>query len=410
MTGSRTRAASRPVAAALLALVLAAVGGCDVSGPDRSAGRSAEAATGTPAVGAAATTTRGAELRAALTYLLTERVHLAVEHARTLQAAQGQRDAADVVAARRALVSSAEATVDVLGTSYSDAEPLLAPALRAHDAALLEHTEVLVAGADPTDALSRLDDRRDEVAVAVRQVVPRLRAQDVDAALATATSSTLDAVRAAVEGAPRAPALQRVAHEAAWSTARLLAVGVSVDRDLGLAGSPASELRGRLTGLLAEHVLLSAGLAARLAEAGGDVDDPQVGAATAVLDASAVSLAELFGRSAPETAAPVLLAWRDHLRELGDRARARATGRAPAAAAGPDYLVRLQAALGEQGEPRLPRVDEVGARAASSLRMAVDAAATRSRTAPEALHQAAADSVVPAAVLASAVAEQLQLS
>ena len=185
----------------------------------------------------------------------------------------------------------------MLAASYSGARDELAPALRAHDAALVAHTQLLVTGqGEPRDTLTRLDRRRDDLSRAVRKVVPRLRAQDVDAALATQNTATLDAVAALATDAVRAPALQRTADEAAWSTARLLSVGVSADRGLGTAGSPAAELRARLTGLLTEHVLLAGALAARLDAAGADPDDPDVRAATAALDASGVSLAELAGR------------------------------------------------------------------------------------------------------------------
>lgn len=413
MPGSRPPAASRRPAptrvprALLLAVLLTLVAGC-TSG-DRTAPEQ-PAASGPPPVGAAATTTRGAELRAALTWLLTEQVHLVVAHARALRSAQG-RDEPEVVAARRAVDASTEAAAETLGGTYSGARDALLPALRAYDTALLAHTSAVVTGEEraAAEALSALEAERTDVAAAVRRVVPNLRVQDVEAALTTATAATLDAVRASVEDDPRAPALQRAAHEAAWATARLLAVGVSTDRGLGLAGSPATELRGRLTGLLTEHVLLAGDLAGLLAVSGGDTDDPAVRATATALDAAAVSLAELLGRSAPETALPVLTSWRKHLEDVQALAVARATRAAPPPPAQP-YLERLQAALSPYADTMPPGAGQLGVQAADSLRQAVDAAATGSPSAREASRTAAADTVAPAALVAAALAERLQLS
>jgi hypothetical protein len=240
-------------------------------------------------------------------------------------------------------------------------------------------------------------------------VVPQLRTPDVDAALGQHAASVLDAARAVAERSPRAPGLQRTAHEDAWSLARLLAVGVSTDRGLGLAGGPATELRSRLTGLLTEHVLLSGELAARLREAGGDVEDPAVRAVDAALGAAAVALAELVGRSAPGSALPVLEAWRGHLADVRALAVARSTG-ASAPPAAQDGLVLLQQALAPNAQDLPLRAGELGRQAGASLRTAVDAAATGSPAAPAALRAAAADTVAPAALLAAALAEQLDLA
>lgn len=368
-------------------------------------------AAGPSPVGAAATTTRGAELRAALTYLLTDRVQLALAHARALQEAGGEPSALEVVAARRALERSGEEVVEVLTGSYADATEQLGPAVRGQDRALLTHTAAVVEGDEQSvrSARDALDAAQGELAATVRRVVPGLRAQDVEAALAAVATTTLQAVAAVLGDSVRAAGLQRAADEAAWSTARLLAVGVSTDRGLGLAGSPATELRGRLTGLLTEHVLLSGELAVRLREVGGDLQDAQVRAIEAALDAAAVSLADLMGRTVPETALPVLTAWREHLREVRDLAAARAAGR-PAPAVPRDYLQRLQAALSPHADDLPLRAGELGTTATASLRAAVEAAATGSAGAPELLRAAAQDTVAPAALLSASLAEGLGLS
>lgn len=365
------------------------------------------------ATGAAATTTRGAELHAALAYLLTERVHLVLAHARAVQAAGADPDDDTVGVARDArdaLEASAGATVEVLAASYSEATELLLPALRAHDAALLELTSALATGdeAAAEASVTRLDGRRQALAEAVRQVVPLLRMEDVDAGLAAAEAATAEAVRATVEGSPRAPGLQRLAHEAAWDTARQLAVGVSSDRGLGAAGSPAGDLRGRLTGLLTEQVLLSVSLAARFDAVEGDQADPLAQAISTAMDANAVSLADLAGRAAPEVALSVLQAWRDHQREVCEYAAARGAGRPPPPA--PRAATELLSRALEPQVGALPLGStDVGAQAAASLRTALDTAATGSSRAPVALRQAAADTPAVAALVAAGLAEALQL-
>jgi hypothetical protein len=219
-----------------VALVLGPTG-CSWGGASDDAGTPASA--DAAPTGAAATTTQAAELRAALSYHLTTRVHLVLEHARLLRAAEGRRDDPAVFTARRGLTASADATVEVLAASYSGARAELGPSLRAHDSALLAHTEQLVDGQGDQEAgLARLDERRDELSRALRKVVPRLRAQDVDAALTAQTAATLDAVSALVAGSGRAAALQRTAGEAAWATARLLSVGVAADRGSGWPAAP----------------------------------------------------------------------------------------------------------------------------------------------------------------------------
>lgn len=398
------RSAGTRLPSVLLALLLVVLAGCT----DRDPAPVAAAEPGPAPVGAAATTTRGAELRAALTWLLTERVHLVLAHARAVQSVDGRLDDPVVLTARRALDASSAMTVETLAGSYGNARAELLPALRTHDRTLLAHSGAVVAGERAADA-SALDAERIELVAAVRRVVPRLRASDVEEALSAGTTATLDAVQALADDSPRAVALQRSADEIAWGTARLLAVGVSSDRDLGLAGSPATELRGRLTGLLTEHVLLNGELAARLSDTGGDLEDPHVRAFEAALDAAAVSLAELIGRTAPETASPVLRSWREHLRELRDLAAARASGQ-PAPALRQPYLARLQAALAPYADSLPPGAADVGAQAAASLRTAVDAAAGGRAEAPETLRAAAADTVAPAALVAAALAEELGLS
>lgn len=406
---SAPAAAPRAPALALLVLVLVAclLAGC--TGAPGGGGPTA-GASGVRATGAAATTTRGAELHAALTYLLTERVHLVLAHARAVQAAGGDTDDDAVAAARDAVEASSAATVDVLAASYSEATELLLPALRAYDAALLDVTTALAAGDEAAAEASgaRLDERQQALAEAVRQVVPRLRIEDLDTGLALATAATVEAVRAAVEGSPRAPGLQRLAHQAAWDTARQLAVGVSTDRGLGAAGSPAGDLRGRLTGLLTEQVLLSVSLAARFDAVDGDPADPLAQAITAAMDANAASLADLAGRAAPEVALPVLQAWRDHQREVREYAAARAAGRPlpPAPRAATELL--SQALEPQVGSLPLGSTDG-GAQAAASLHTALDTAATGSSRAPSASRQATADTPAVAALLAAGLAEALQL-
>lgn len=406
---STTRAT--PVVRALTALVVAtalvALSGCTASTDDDGATESSRPVP----VGAAATTTQGAELRAALTYLLTERTFLLVGSARALTAAGGSLDDPAVRSGLDALDASASATADALSAAYTDARPVLLPALRAHDSVLVQHVALLTGG-DVEGAervLGRLPELRNALAEAVRRVVPRLREQDVADVLRSGDEQVLEAVHAVVAGRPASSALSRRASSTASSTARMLAAGIAVDRGLGTVTRPAAELRSRLTGLLTEHVALAVGLAGQLAAVGGDVAHPLAQAARAALDANVVALAAVTGEAYQQAALPLLMAGRRHVGQLAEAAAFRAGGppaRPPDAATA---MAALRTEIEREVGALPARTTHEVAQATRSLRSALDGAASSNPEALLLLRTAAADVPSPAALLAAAVAENLRL-
>ena len=76
----------------------------------------------------------------------------------------------------------------------------------------------------------------------------------------------------------------------------------------------ASTLRAGLTSLLQEHVYLAGITIETAVDAGGDLEDPSVGAAIAALDENSVALSEAVGSVAgPENGEAFLGLWREHI-------------------------------------------------------------------------------------------------
>jgi len=90
--------------------------------------------------------------------------------------------------------------------------------------------------------------------------------------------------------------------------------------------TPAAELRAGLTDLLTQHVY-DAGIALKTAvDHGGDLNDPSVKAAVAVLDANSVALSRAIGSVYPEAEKPFLASWRQHIGFFVNYTLGKATG------------------------------------------------------------------------------------
>lgn len=308
----------------------------------------------TAGVGAAAATSRGAELEAALTAVLVERVH-------ALSAAASGR--AGAVAA---LDASSEAVTEVLSAGYTEARAPLLAALRACDEAVVDRSSGCETDLD----------------VALTAVVPRLDAAQRAGRLPTS----------AVAGYP---ALRR-AGAAARSSARVLAGAVAADRHLGETATPAATLRADLTWLLVEHVLLATAQ-----------PTPQDRAA---LSANGADLVDLLGRAYPDLRAPLRRTWSAHLDRLttwsasfaaGDSTRTATLRRAVSGLTGD--LSRLLATHVD-GLPADRLAQEVGPALDSELRAATAVASGRTDAASQ-RRRAVEDVLAPAALIAAAVAE-----
>lgn len=400
-----------------LALSCAALLGCTAGG-QRDAGGPTGTAPGPAAgaaTGAAASMTVGAELRAGLTFLLTERVHVVATTSRRLAASSGDRDSAGVRATVELLDANTVAVADTLGASYRNSGAALLPALRRLDLLLLDHVAARAAGATPEaeQALAALPDAHRELARDLRRISPSLPEADVATVSAESADALLAVTGAVLEGDPRQFALLRATAGQAPATAELLARGVAADDGLVLAGPSAAQLRSQLTGLLAEQALLTGALATVLHESDGDPAAPLPVAALAAMNANAVALADTVGAAYPAAALPVVTAYQSRAQALSAYATARASGQA-----GADQVAALEAfpeqlgAAVERHVPELPasRTAAELAPAGASLRAAVDSAATGDPEAPDDLLRAAADVPAPAALMAAAIAEDLGLS
>lgn len=398
--GNRHRQARRRPATALSALSLVAVllTSCTSGDP-----ASTTTETGTPGqglAGAAASSTRTAELTAGLTHVLVERVYVTRAAGEAVASSAARADPPSAEAARRALDASSESVASVLGAVYNDARPPLLLALREVDRLQLERALTLSSGDAAAVAASgaALEQAQLELSAVLRRVVPALGAVQIRDRLMPDLEAQL-----AASGDTPYTAL-RLAAARSRDTARVLAGGISEDRHLGVSGTRASRLRADVTALLTEHVLLAAALTGEL------VADADAAGARAALDANALELATVLGRGYPAANEPFLTAWVAHVARLEEYARAVTTGGAPQGDALRGFAGTLADLLAAQidGLPA-ERISAELAPTLDAMLRAVDAAANGSPDALVELGRAAAETPAPAALLAAAIAEDLRL-
>lgn len=346
-----------------------------------------------PVVGAAASSSRAAELEAGLTSALVERVYATA--AVRVAATQDRPTSAGATLDR-----GSQALAELLG-AYDKTSAPLASALRQVDE--LQLVDARAAGTPDAAAVrTRLVQAQRDLAAGVRRAVPSLSFEQVLDRLLP----DLDAQLAAVGAAPYDGL--HLASLRARDTARVLAAAVAEARRLGPAGTRAAALRADLTGLLTEHVLLTGALAAEL----GDGGRLAAGAASArgALEANTRALTEVIGGAYPAAAVPFGAAWAEHATRLEARAAEEAATGVP----GPrqqDAQVGLAQLFAAPVEG-LP-VDRLAAELTPLLDAQVQAMATAARRAPEAaadLRVAVGRVPVPAALVAAGIAQHLRLS
>lgn len=341
------------------------------------------------AIGAAAAVSPVAELQTGLTELLVERVHVAAAVTRVAAGGMPESELA-------ALDEISVALADVLGATYSAARDPLLDALRESDRLLAAHAVELARGGGREERAA-LRTAQGEVARVLRRVVPTLDEQEVARRLAADVQAQLSAT--AYDGL-------RDAGRNAAETARLLTAAIAADRGLGPSTGEAVRWRADASGLLTEHVALSAALAAELRAPG-----PGSVGARAALDANADELAGLLGERYPALAGSFARTWAAHLDRLEAYAAARAAGR-PAA---PGLLSGLPAELSRllaehvRGLPARSAQAELEPALAAQV-AAIDAAAAGLPTAADALRGAVAAALPAAALVSAAAAEDLRLS
>lgn len=381
----------RPAALALaLAAALATTAGC-TSEPAPTPGPAGSES----ALGAAAASTPVAELQAGLTALLVERVYVVAAATEVLTSQPASRE---TQGALNAVEASSTALADLLGATYSEARDPLQDALRRQDALLARHAAALADG-DPVaagQAREELAEAQRELGRVLRRVVPTLDAQEV--------AERLDGDLRAQLAAGSYEELHETAVDAA-ANARLLAAGIAADRELGSSSTDAVRLRADLSGLLTEHVALTAALARELPGDGAS--------ASAALDRNAELLAEVLGEPYAAARGAFLRSWSGHLDRLERYAAIRADGSDGAAERGlmlgyPAELARLLAEH-VRGLPAQTAQTELEPALAAQL-AAIEQAAAGTPEAPAALRTATAEVLPAAAILSAAIAQDLRLS
>ncbi|MGZ6791426.1 MAG: hypothetical protein ACXVFV_00615 [Mycobacteriales bacterium] len=299
-----------------LAITTAACGSSTKKASDTATTGTSTTAPAAAVTGAEATKTPAAELRAGLTYLLTEHVYLAGIATGTAIADKGDLNAASFKAAAAALDANSVALSKAIGAAYPAAEQPFLNSWRQHIGFFVNYTlgKATKNQAMTDKAIKDLDGYRTGFGQLINSVVPELPAAAVADELKPHVASLFAAIDAQVAGSPTQFALLETAAGHMPGTAAILAKGIAANKKLaGSTDDAASGLRAGLTYLLTEHVYY-AGIAINQAVAdGGDLTKPKTKAAVAALDANSVALSKAVGSAYPAAEMPFLNSWRQHI-------------------------------------------------------------------------------------------------
>jgi len=310
-----TSGKTRLAAAAVATLLTVSVAACGSSSDDKSNGSNGPT-TSSKVTGAAATTTPAAELRAALTDLLTQHVYLAGIALKTAVEKGGNLKDPAVVAAVTTLDGNSVALSKAVGSAYPDAEKPFLESWRQHIGFFVNYTlgEATKNTAMMNKAKADLDGYRTSFGQLINSVVPELPADAVAKELIPHVNTLYAAIDALVTGKGDAFALLSKAADHMPMTADILAGGIAKNKKL--AGDPddaASNLRSGLTYLLDSHVDLAGIALVQAVQKGGNLKDPSVVAAVNALDANSVALSKAVGSAYPDAEKPFLESWRQHI-------------------------------------------------------------------------------------------------
>src|SRR3954454_2928581 len=278
--------------------------------------------------GSAAVNAQASELRAGLTYLLTEHVYLAGIATGTAVKEKGDLTKADVKAAVGALDANSVALSKAVGSAYPAAEKPFLDSWRQHIGFFVDYTlgKATKNDAKVAKAKKDLDGYRTNFGQLIHSVVPELPADAVATELTPHVASLFAAIDAQVAGSPTAYDKLAVAAGHMPGTAKTLAGGIAANKMLsGSATDAAADLRSGLTYLLASHVY-DAGLAINQAVAdGGNLKAPATAAAVKMLDDNFVALSKAVGSAYPAAEKPFLDSWRQHIGFFVDYTLGKAT-------------------------------------------------------------------------------------
>lgn len=285
----------------------------------------------------ASTDDAASTLRAELTALLQEHVHLTALAVDAV--VEEGADAPGAQSAVQALDESSTALGERIAgiPSVEDPETFLEP-WRAHVDAYLD---LAAARADEDDdaaaeATAALEEAPQPLADLFEEISDgELVADELFGELETHVTMVTDAIDAHAGGDTEAVDLWRDAALQMDTLAAELAEGLVAAHPDELAGDPLSvpaETRATLTSALVEHTYLTLLAAGEAADAGGATDDPSVQAAITTLDSSADDLANAAsGAQGMDGRDAFLDAWRPFLTAATDFAAATAAGDAAAA-------------------------------------------------------------------------------
>jgi hypothetical protein len=373
-------------------------------------------ATGPALVGLAATTSKAAELRAGLTYLLEEHVQLAGIATGTALAKKGNLNDSAVKAAVGALDANSVALSKAVGSAYPKAEAPFLASWRQHIGFFVNYTlgKATKNAAMTAKAVKDLDGYRLSFGQLINSVVPELPASAVADELKPHVASLFAAIDAQVAGSPSQFRLLQVAAGHMPGTAAILAGGIATNLNLGKADTPAADLRASLTALLTQHVY-AAGIAINTAVAkGGNLKDPQVVGAVAALDDNSVALSKAVGAAYPKAEAPFLASWRQHIGFFVNYSLGKATKNTAMTAKAVTDLDGYRLSFGQlinSVVPELPAdavANELKPHVAS-LFTAIDAVVAGSPTVFSKLQTAAGHMPGTAATLAGGIAQNLKV-
>jgi uncharacterized protein YmfQ (DUF2313 family) len=315
-------------AAALLAVSACTNGGDETAPPPGNNETPATTEQAQEATGKADVETPASELRAGLTYLLTEHVYRAGIAVKTAVEAGGKMDAPTVKAAVASLDKNSVELSKAVGGAYPDAEKPFLESWRQHIGFFVDYTlgKATKDNAKVAKAKKDLDGYRTSFGELINSVNKELPADAVAAELKPHVASLFAAIDSVVAGDGKAFAKLRAAAEHMPMTAATLAGGIA--KDTKLEGDPASggaELRSGLTYLLTEHVDLAGITVVQAVSKGGKMDDPTVKAAVASLDKNSVELSKAVGGAYPDAEKPFLESWRQHIGFFVDYTLGKAT-------------------------------------------------------------------------------------
>jgi len=403
-----------------VALAATACGGSSSTGTSSAASSAPSSAASSMAASAAGmqtTTTKAAELRAGLTYLLEEHVQLAGIATGTAIAKKGNLKDPAVQAAVGALDANSVALSKAVGSAYPKAEAPFLASWRQHIGFFVDYTlgKATKNAAMTAKATKDLDGYRTRFGQLINSVVPELPADAVANELKPHVASLFAAIDAQVAGDPKQFQLLQAAADHMPMTAAILAGGIATNLKLGAADTKGADLRAGLTALLTQHVY-AAGIAINTAVAkGGNLKDPMVVGAVTALDNNSVALSKAVGAAYPKAEAPFLASWRQHIGFFVDYTLGKATKNAAMTAKATKDLDGYRTSFGQlinSVVPELPAdavANELKPHVAS-LFTAIDAVVAGDPTVFAKLQTAAGHMPGTAAILAGGIAENLKIS